>query len=158
MALTISTELQLKLSCGKFDIFSNLTNGEDGLVRFLEASYVSERCQRRLNSPAFVCCLQPENLMLLDRESSQIKIIDFGLSRRFSPDTECREMLGTAEFVGGCLVQNYPPGGSTRQPLYRLSAADGLHSVSHGQLGRWSHVVVAYVFNDVSELVFGIWL
>jgi len=36
--------------------------------------------------------------MLLDNE--QLKIIDFGLARKLTDNVECREMLGTPEFVG----------------------------------------------------------
>lgn len=38
--------------------------------------------------------------MLKGRDSSQLKIIDFGLSRRLCGTVECRDMVGTAEFVG----------------------------------------------------------
>ena len=38
--------------------------------------------------------------MLLEIGSPQLKIIDFGLSQRLSEHHECREMLGTPEFVG----------------------------------------------------------
>jgi len=36
--------------------------------------------------------------MLVDNE--RLKIIDFGLARKLTEDVECREMLGTPEFVG----------------------------------------------------------
>jgi len=36
--------------------------------------------------------------MLADHE--QLKIIDFGLARKLTDNVECREMLGTPEFVG----------------------------------------------------------
>jgi len=36
--------------------------------------------------------------MLADNE--QLKIIDFGLARKLTDNVECREMLGTPEFVG----------------------------------------------------------
>lgn len=38
--------------------------------------------------------------MLKGRDSGQLKIIDFGLSRRLCSTVECRDMVGTAEFVG----------------------------------------------------------
>ena len=43
---------------------------------------------------------QPENIMLLNRNTQNIKLIDFGLSRRIQPGQEVRDMMGTAEFVG----------------------------------------------------------
>ena len=36
--------------------------------------------------------------MLVDNE--RLKIIDFGLARKLTDNVECREMLGTPEFVG----------------------------------------------------------
>jgi len=36
--------------------------------------------------------------MLVDNE--RLKIIDFGLARKLNDNVECREMLGTPEFVG----------------------------------------------------------
>ena len=39
--------------------------------------------------------------MLLDNE--RLKIIDFGLARKLTDNVECREMLGTPEFVGSSL-------------------------------------------------------
>ena len=37
---------------------------------------------------------QPENVMLLTRKHQQIKLIDFGLSKRIDPGQEQRHMLG----------------------------------------------------------------
>jgi len=42
--------------------------------------------------------VQPENLMLV--ADDRMKIIDFGLARKLTDNVECREMLGTPEFVG----------------------------------------------------------
>ena len=38
--------------------------------------------------------------MLLNHNSNRLKIIDFGLSRYLCAGEECRELLGTPEFVG----------------------------------------------------------
>jgi len=43
--------------------------------------------------------------MLVDNE--RLKIIDFGLARKLTDNVECREMLGTPEFVG-MLLSVYP--------------------------------------------------
>ena len=40
--------------------------------------------------------------MLLDHSCTRLKIIDFGLSRKFIAGIEVKEMLGTPEFVGEC--------------------------------------------------------
>lgn len=44
--------------------------------------------------------MKPENVMLLDRNTCQIKIIDFGISRKLKPGEKVMETYGTPEFVG----------------------------------------------------------
>ncbi len=44
--------------------------------------------------------LKPENVMLLNRQSCLIKIIDFGISRKLKPGEKVMETYGTPEFVG----------------------------------------------------------
>ena len=46
--------------------------------------------------------------MLKNLTSHQLKLIDFGLSRKFKRGEEIREMLGTPEFVSPEVV-NYEP-------------------------------------------------
>lgn len=38
--------------------------------------------------------------MLLHRSSTQVKLIDFGLSRKILPGAKVQDMIGTPEFVG----------------------------------------------------------
>ncbi|XP_013785970.2 death-associated protein kinase 2-like [Limulus polyphemus] len=52
--------------------------------------------------------LKPENVLLVDRSGKHIKLIDFGLSRHISVDTEIRELMGTPEFVAPEIV-NFEP-------------------------------------------------
>ncbi|XP_043203160.1 death-associated protein kinase 1-like [Amphibalanus amphitrite] len=52
--------------------------------------------------------LKPENVMLLSKNRPQLKLIDFGLSRRIEPGQELRNMLGTPEFVAPEII-NYEP-------------------------------------------------
>ena len=52
--------------------------------------------------------LKPENIMLKNKNSPLLKLIDFGLSRKIKPGEEVREMLGTPEFVSPEVV-NYEP-------------------------------------------------
>jgi len=52
--------------------------------------------------------LKPENIMLKNKNSPLLKLIDFGLSRKIKPGDEVREMLGTPEFVSPEVV-NYEP-------------------------------------------------
>ena len=46
--------------------------------------------------------LQPENIMLLRRGDTNVKLIDFGLSRKIPPGAIVKDMIGTPEFVGWC--------------------------------------------------------
>ena len=41
-------------------------------------------------------------------DSEQLKIVDFGLARKLTDNVECREMLGTPEFVGTSLFVCLP--------------------------------------------------
>ncbi len=46
--------------------------------------------------------------MLLDRQSCQIKVIDFGISRRLQPGEKVMETYGTPEFVAPEIIQYQP--------------------------------------------------
>ncbi|XP_068025247.1 myosin light chain kinase family member 4 isoform X2 [Melanerpes formicivorus] len=43
--------------------------------------------------------LKPENILCVNREANQIKIIDFGLARRYKPREKLRVNFGTPEFL-----------------------------------------------------------
>ncbi|XP_060561461.1 myosin light chain kinase family member 4-like [Ruditapes philippinarum] len=43
--------------------------------------------------------LKPENILCLTREGNRIKIIDFGLARRYKPNEDLRILFGTPEFM-----------------------------------------------------------
>uniref|UniRef100_H2YHI9 Myosin light chain kinase, smooth muscle n=1 Tax=Ciona savignyi TaxID=51511 RepID=H2YHI9_CIOSA len=43
--------------------------------------------------------LKPENIMCINKTGTQIKLIDFGLARKFNPKEVTRVMFGTPEFV-----------------------------------------------------------
>ena len=44
--------------------------------------------------------LKPENLMLVNKDDlSQLRLIDFGLSRFFKPDTRCTTRVGTVYYT-----------------------------------------------------------
>ncbi|XP_037954687.1 myosin light chain kinase family member 4-like, partial [Teleopsis dalmanni] len=43
--------------------------------------------------------LKPENILCLTQEGNRIKIIDFGLARKFDPDKRLQILFGTPEFV-----------------------------------------------------------
>lgn len=44
--------------------------------------------------------LKPENVLCLTRQGNRIKIIDFGMARRYDPTKKLQILFGTAEFVG----------------------------------------------------------
>ncbi|KAK3098350.1 hypothetical protein FSP39_018671 [Pinctada imbricata] len=52
--------------------------------------------------------LKPENIMLLQKNSTNIKLIDFGLSQIIKPTDDIRAMMGTAEFVAPEIVSYEP--------------------------------------------------
>lgn len=43
--------------------------------------------------------LKPENILCLSRQTHRIKLIDFGLARRYNPKVPLKVMFGTPEFV-----------------------------------------------------------
>lgn len=56
--------------------------------------------------------LKPENIMLLDRNSGDMKIqlIDFGLAQRITPGQDYRNLHGTPEFVAPEIIEYEPIG------------------------------------------------
>jgi len=56
--------------------------------------------------------LKPENIMLLDRTSPEMKIqlIDFGLAQRIKPGQDYRNLHGTPEFVAPEIIEYEPIG------------------------------------------------
>ncbi|XP_039287324.1 LOW QUALITY PROTEIN: muscle M-line assembly protein unc-89 [Nilaparvata lugens] len=52
--------------------------------------------------------LKPENIMCYTRTSHQIKIIDFGLAQKLSPNITLRVLFGTPEFIPPEII-NYEP-------------------------------------------------
>lgn len=43
--------------------------------------------------------LKPENILCITKNSNEIKVIDFGLARKFDPSKSDRVLFGTPEFV-----------------------------------------------------------
>ncbi|XP_077997324.1 muscle M-line assembly protein unc-89-like [Glandiceps talaboti] len=43
--------------------------------------------------------LKPENILCASKKSNKIKLIDFGLARKYDPKENLKEMVGTPEFV-----------------------------------------------------------
>lgn len=42
---------------------------------------------------------QPENILCLTKTGNRIKIIDFGLARKYDPEKKLQVLFGTPEFV-----------------------------------------------------------
>ncbi|KAK9499590.1 hypothetical protein O3M35_002607 [Rhynocoris fuscipes] len=55
--------------------------------------------------------LKPENIMCINRDSHEIKLIDFGLAQRLKPDSQVRVLFGTPEFIAPEII-NYEPIGT----------------------------------------------
>ena len=58
---------------------------------------LSPRCSILLNLQ--LVTFQPENILCLTKSGNRIKIIDFGLARRFEPMKKLQILFGTPEFV-----------------------------------------------------------
>ena len=56
---------------------------------------------------------QPENILCMTRTGNQIKIIDFGLARKFEPMKQLQILFGTPEFVAPEVVNFEPVGKSS---------------------------------------------
>ena len=54
--------------------------------------------------------LQPENILCLSKSGNVIKIIDFGLARKFEPMRKLQVLFGTPEFVAPEVVAFEPIG------------------------------------------------
>lgn len=64
---------------------------------------VSHNLGINLLTKALLCfVLQPENIMLLDRNVPlpRIKLIDFGLAHKIEAGADFKNIFGTPEFVG----------------------------------------------------------
>ena len=44
--------------------------------------------------------LQPENIVLKDKDAKQLKIIDFGTAQDLTKNPTIKTMVGTPEFIG----------------------------------------------------------
>lgn len=50
--------------------------------------------------------MQPENILLKSKDSTEVKIIDFGLARKLDPKKSVKLLFGTPEFCAPEVV-NY---------------------------------------------------
>jgi len=69
---------------------------------------ICEGLQYMHNNKIIHLDLKPENILCTHKNSNYIKLIDFGLSRRFDPEKTLRVMFGTPEFIAPEVI-NYDP-------------------------------------------------
>lgn len=60
-----------------------------------------------------ISSFQPENILLRSKESTDVKIIDFGLARKLDPKKTVKLLFGTPEFCAPEVVNFEPVGLST---------------------------------------------
>ena len=76
---------------------------EDEFISETEVSYymkqILEGIQHMHQHDVLHLDLKPENIMLIRPDSKQIKLIDFGLARKYNPKENLKVMFGTPEFV-----------------------------------------------------------
>ena len=76
---------------------------EDEFISETEVSYymrqILEGLQHMHRREILHLDLKPENIMLIRPDSKQIKLIDFGLARKYNPKENLKVMFGTPEFV-----------------------------------------------------------
>ncbi len=48
--------------------------------------------------------MQPENIVLKEKDGKQLKIIDFGSAQNLSVNPKIKSMVGTPEFIGKCIA------------------------------------------------------
>ena len=58
--------------------------------------------------PPFFIYFYPENILCPSKTGNRIKIIDFGLARRYEPQKKLQVLFGTPEFVAPEVV-NFEP-------------------------------------------------
>lgn len=84
------------------ELFERVIDGNFELTEHLCQLYIMQICQgiEFMHSCKILHLdLKPENILCLSKEGHRIKIIDFGLARRFDVNTELRILFGTPEFV-----------------------------------------------------------
>ncbi|XP_071115765.1 death-associated protein kinase 1-like [Haliotis cracherodii] len=90
-----------------FDYISEKDHlGEEEASAFIKQ--ILEGVQHLHNKNIAHLDLKPENIMMLNSNSQDIKLIDFGLAQKIRPMDEHRAMMGTAEFVAPEVVSYEP--------------------------------------------------
>nr|CAB3264137.1 myosin light chain kinase, smooth muscle [Phallusia mammillata] len=84
------------------ELFERVIDEDFELTEAVCIKYMRQICagvQFMHNSSIVHLDLKPENIMCINKTGTQIKLIDFGLARKFNPSEPIRVMFGTPEFV-----------------------------------------------------------
>lgn len=74
--------------------------------------FFTKQCRNMANNNFFFSSadIKPENIMCQTRDSTNIKLIDFGLATRLDPNEVVKISTGTAEFAAPEIVEREPVG------------------------------------------------
>ncbi|XP_058141152.1 myosin light chain kinase family member 4 isoform X2 [Dasypus novemcinctus] len=91
------------------ELFDRIIDENCNLTEFDTILFIKQICEgiRHMHQMYILHLdLKPENILCVNRDTKQIKIIDFGLARRYKPREKLRVNFGTPEFLAPEVV-NY---------------------------------------------------
>ncbi|XP_026895971.1 myosin light chain kinase family member 4 isoform X2 [Acinonyx jubatus] len=91
------------------ELFDRIINDNYNLTEFDTILFIKQICEgiRHMHQMYILHLdLKPENILCVNRDAKQIKIIDFGLARRYKPREKLKVNFGTPEFLAPEVV-NY---------------------------------------------------
>ncbi|XP_016011977.1 myosin light chain kinase family member 4 isoform X1 [Rousettus aegyptiacus] len=91
------------------ELFDRIIDDNYNLTEFDTILFIKQICEgiRHMHQMYILHLdLKPENILCVSRDSKQIKIIDFGLARRYKPREKLKVNFGTPEFLAPEVV-NY---------------------------------------------------
>ncbi|XP_059508852.1 myosin light chain kinase 2, skeletal/cardiac muscle-like isoform X2 [Stegostoma tigrinum] len=89
------------------ELFERIVDENYSLTELDAMVYVKQICQGvhyMHNMYVLHLDLKPENILCVDHNGNQVKIIDFGLARRYKPRDKLRVSFGTPEFLAPEIV------------------------------------------------------
>ncbi|XP_072412983.1 uncharacterized protein [Chiloscyllium punctatum] len=89
------------------ELFERIVDESYSLTELDAMVYVKQICQGvhyMHNMYVLHLDLKPENILCVDQNGNQVKIIDFGLARRYKPRDKLRVSFGTPEFLAPEIV------------------------------------------------------
>ncbi|XP_071499533.1 uncharacterized protein [Diadema antillarum] len=93
------------------ELFERIVDDKFDLTESEVISYMRQICagvQHMHHHHVLHLDLKPENIMCVNRTGFQLKIIDFGLARKYEPGGEIKVLCGTPEFVAPEVVSFEP--------------------------------------------------